>query len=344
MLVDLWPDVFETATVDSNILIWQKKKVSEFHLKGLDLIKEKNIKNIEKLHDRIIEINNLNKEVWTILDPLQASIKKKMETIWIPLKDWDIQINYGIKTWYNDAFIIDSKKKDELIAQDPESAEIIKPILRGRDIKKYGYESADLYLIATHNGYRKSDWDKVERINVEDYPAIKKFLDTHRENISKRWDKWNTPYNLRNCAYQNVFEKEKIVWSETAQEIKMTIVPSWVYLDKTCFMLVWKDLNYLTAIYNSKLLEYYARSQLSWLWEKWMSLKKEDMQKFNIPQISKEQQKPFIDLVDQILAKKKESPDANTSELEKKIDQMVYRLYGLTPEEVKVVEKILNHK
>ena len=87
-----------------------------------------------------------------ILNPIEQSIKRKIEAIGTPLKDWDIKINRGILTGCNDAFIIDEAKKEELIKEDPKSAEIIRPILRGRDIKRYGYDFAGLYLIATHNG------------------------------------------------------------------------------------------------------------------------------------------------------------------------------------------------
>ncbi|MDD6784144.1 MAG: class I SAM-dependent DNA methyltransferase, partial [Prevotellaceae bacterium] len=88
-----------------------------------------------------------------------------------PLKDWDIQINYGIKTGYNDAFIIDTAKRDEILAncqsedERKRTAELIRPILRGRDIKRYGYNWANLWLINTHNGIR----GKLERIHIEDY-------------------------------------------------------------------------------------------------------------------------------------------------------------------------------
>lgn len=343
MLVDLWPDVFDTATVDSNILIWQKKIVSEFHLKWLDLVKEKNIRNIEKLHDKIVEITELSKEAWTILDPIQASIKKKMEKIWTPLKDWNIQINYGIKTWYNEAFIIDKAKKDELISQDSKSAEIIKPILRGRDIRKYGYEFADLYLIVTHNGYKTTDWNRIERINIEDYPAVKDFLDAHRENISKRWDKWATPYNLRNCAYQEEFEKEKIVYSEISQSPCFCYDDKNHYLWNTWYILTWKYLQYLSCLLNSKLVTYWFKLFYSTnMWGKWYRYLAQYMENLPIPKISDEQQKPFIELVEKILKMKKENPDADTSELEKKIDQMVYELYGLSDEEAKVVEESLS--
>ena len=85
----------------------------------------------------------------------------------IPLSKWDLSINYGIKTGFNDAFIISSEKKDELIAEDPKSAELIRPILRGRDIKRYAFTFADLWIIATFPS---------RHYEIEDFPAIKRHL------------------------------------------------------------------------------------------------------------------------------------------------------------------------
>lgn len=114
------------------------------------------------------EINRFDSsDSWVILSPVEQSIKRKIETIGVPLKDWDISINYGIKTGFNDAFIIDGAKKDELISADPKSAEIIRPILRGRDIKRYSYDFKDLYIIATFPS---------KHYDINDYPAIKDYL------------------------------------------------------------------------------------------------------------------------------------------------------------------------
>ena len=102
-----------------------------------------------------------------ILSPVEQSIKRKIESIGTPLKDWNIKIYRGILTGYNEAFIIDRKKKDELISADPKSAEIIRPILRGRDIKRYGFDFADQYIIATFPS---------KNYNIDDYPAVKEYL------------------------------------------------------------------------------------------------------------------------------------------------------------------------
>ncbi len=104
--------------------------------------------------NQIVEVSFTDDEIWTIENSIEKSIKQKIEKIGIPLKDWDIQINRGILTGYNEAFIIDGTKKNELIAKDPKSADVIKPILRGRDIGRYGVDFADLWLINLHNGYK----------------------------------------------------------------------------------------------------------------------------------------------------------------------------------------------
>jgi len=145
-----------------------------------------------------------------ILSDIEQRIKAKIEAIGTPLKDWDINIYRGILTGFNDAFIISKSKKDEILAncRTPEERkktdEIIRPILRGKDIKRYGYDFADLYLINTHNGVKEKG---IKRINIEDYPAIKAHLDSYYPQLEARADQGDTPYNLRNCAYIEDFFK-----------------------------------------------------------------------------------------------------------------------------------------
>ena len=154
---------------------------------------------------------------WVILSPIEQSIKRKIEAVGTPLKDWGVNIYRGILTGCNEAFIIDENKRIKILAQCADAAErerteqIIRPILRGRDIKRYGYNWAGLYLIATHNGYGRT-----LRIDIKDYPAVKKWLDEggiayngklYRgyPQLVARADQGDTPYNLRNCAYMDDF-------------------------------------------------------------------------------------------------------------------------------------------
>ena len=169
---------------------------------------------------------------WVILSPIEQSIKRKIESVGTPLKDWDIQINYGIKTGFNDAFIISTEKRNEILdncsseEERTKTAELIRPILRGRDIKRYGYDWANLWIINTHNGIKGVK----PRIDINEYPAVKAHLDQYWDKISKRADKGDTPYNLRNCAYLDLFFQPKICWKAVGRNLAFSIVESGTFL------------------------------------------------------------------------------------------------------------------
>ena len=223
-------------------------------------------------------------ESWSILSDLERSIKTKIESAGTPLKDWNIQINYGIKTGYNDAFIIDSVKRSEILDacqsenERQRTAEIIRPILRGRDIKRYGYSWSGLWIINAHNGKKEG----LERIHIDDFPSVKEHLDNHWFNIAKRADKGDTPYNLRNCAYLDEFSKPKIIWAELSRTGN-----SFAYSNdgamvlNTCYILSFnddkcheKELNTLLGFLNSKVALFYLNiissklDETGWRWLK----------------------------------------------------------------------------
>ena len=199
-----------------------------------------------------------NSDSWVILSPIEQSIKRKIEAVGVPLKDWDINIYRGVLTGYNDAFIISTEKRNEILAncqteeERTRTAELIRPILRGRDIKRYGYDWANLWLINTHNGIK----GKVPRIHIEDYPAVKAHLDQYWDKISKRADKGDTPYNLRNCAYLEDFSKQQIVWIELSDNPKFALAQN-ITSANTVFFLTGEHILHLLGILNSKLITWY---------------------------------------------------------------------------------------
>jgi len=208
--------IFEAATVDTNILLFAKDKNKQ--QTRACIVKGKILENLSSyVSQKAIECNFIAKESWTILSPIEQSIKQKIERAGTPLKDWNINIYRGVLTGYNDAFIIDGKTKDILINEDAKSAEIIRPILRGKDIKRYGYNFGDMWIINTHNGTKEKG---IKPVNINDYPAIKKHLDSFMEDIEKRADQGDTPYNLRNCAYMDGYH------------LQDTKVPIYVFLLK----------------------------------------------------------------------------------------------------------------
>ncbi|MGI5845960.1 MAG: Eco57I restriction-modification methylase domain-containing protein [Alphaproteobacteria bacterium] len=256
ILIDLGGNVFESATVDTNILLVQRAKNEGNTISCTIKDRTKNMSDLIRSESQVM---TFTKEPWVILSPIEQSIKAKIEKYGTPLKDWDISINYGIKTGCNEAFIISKEKKDELITKDPKSAEIIRPILRGRDIKRYGYEFADLWLIATHNGYKD-----VPRVDINKYPAVKEWLNSHWEKISKREDKGDTPYNLRNCAYLDDFNKPKIIYQELSQGSRFAIDNHGKYfISNTAYLLTGKHLHYLLRFLNSKIIEFVFRNYYS---------------------------------------------------------------------------------
>ena len=209
-----------------------------------------------------VECDFTSGDSWVILSPIEQSIKRKIEAVGTPLKDWDINIYRGVLTGYNDAFIISTEKRDEILAncqceeERKKTAELIRPILRGRDIKRYGYSWADLWIINTHNGIK----GKLPRIDVNEYPAIKAHLDQYWDKISKRADKGETPYNLRNCAYMEDFNKPKIIWKIIGNRLGFALENKNMVLNNACYILTCSDggLEYLEAMLNSNAILWYS--------------------------------------------------------------------------------------
>ena len=251
-------DIFEAATVVTNILLFTRS-----NNKGCTSCVATNNKQKEclsNLHEYVEEnkyIQDLStSDGWTILTPDEVIIKQKIVELGTPLKDWSINIFRGILTGFNDAFIISSDKREEILkdcATEEErirTIELIKPVIRGKDIRRNGYEWAGLWLINTHNGFKC-----VSRVEINDYPAVKKHLDRFWTKISQRSDKGDTPYNLRNCAYIDEFEKPKVIYPETTKGARFVFDDSGIYIDKTCFMLISDDAQYLQKTLSSKLFE-----------------------------------------------------------------------------------------
>ncbi len=216
--------VFESATVDTSIMNFIKQeppKESRFKYYEPTPDDKSDLKSARSLPMRQ---NALSTESFIFANTSLLDLRDKIESVGTPLKDWDIQINYGIKTGANEAFIIPTEKREEILnacktQEERERTEaLIKPILRGKDIKRYSYEWADLWVINTHNGYTSNLKFKIPPIDIEKYPATKAHLNSHYDTIATRSDQGDTPYHLRNCAYLEDFEKEKIVYGEIVQE------------------------------------------------------------------------------------------------------------------------------
>ena len=350
--------IFDTATVDTNILMLSKESNQ---LKTMAcIVKEKVLNNLSdyfRLHSTNSQF--ISSESWGILSDIEQSIKAKIEAVGTPLKDWDIRINYGIKTGFNDAFIIDGKKKDELIAEDPKSAEIIRPILRGRDIKKYSYDFADLWIIYVpwhfplHNDSSiKGASQAAEDEFKKQYSAIYNHLLKFKNELSNRNNaetgvryEW---YALQRWGsnYWEDFSKQKIVYIEimtdNAQDgyefpcftydIQDTVVLNTAYIMTGNEV----ELKYILAILNSKLGRQLVKYYTVQLQQKQFRMLNQYVSNFPIPKASEERLESFKIKVDRILLHKKNNDDYSI--IENELLQEIYSIFDLSLEEIEFIE------
>lgn len=346
-LIDLSDsEVFETATVLTNILLY-KKEPFKHNLKAARLIK-KDYRKKESLESLIevskITLNHLTENSWTIQDKKRQQITKKISSIGEPLKYWDVEINIGILNGFNKAFVIDEKTKTKLISEDINANEIISPMLRGRDMKRYLASFSDLYLINTYNGEYKSIIEKGKKVRkkinqvkvYEDYPSIYKYLLQFESKARIRHNQGDHWTNLRNCAYNDDFLKPKIIYPSITKDLVFLYDENCYYSNDKSFILVGESLKYLVSFLNSKLFRYCFTDRFPELQGNVRELKKNIMVEIPIKKLSKTEQRPFENVVNQILILKSQGKD--TTALEQQIDNMVYKLYELTYDEVKVID------
>ncbi|WP_238699470.1 Eco57I restriction-modification methylase domain-containing protein [Helicobacter saguini] len=404
-------DCHESANADSRnddnnktFIYRQPKDINDLNTKLKDLETKLHLNLSEYLNEMILKTNTLSSKAFIFAPPAIHALKAKIESKGVPLKEWDISINYGIKTGYNPAFIITTATRDSILKQcdntqksllpvttntfpslrvsdsersNPQDNKVdchesanadsrndkniesksrndknhillneykrtkllIKPILRGRDIKRYSYQWDNLWVINTHNGYKLDSNKKPPPIDINEYPALKNHLDRFYPQIAKRSDKGNTPYNLRNCAYLPLFDKEKIVYSEIVQKEPQFYLDNGdfkfghFYAEATSFILSGENLRYLLGILNSKIVTFafktfYAGGGLGSAFR----YKKAFLENLPIPKINAKQEKQITDIVNEILESKKQNQ--NTGALESKLDSIIYKLYDLNKDEI----------
>ena len=238
-----------------------------------------------------------------ILSDIEQRIKAKIEAIGTPLKDWDISINYGIKTGFNDAFIIDGEKRAELIAQDPKSEEIIRPILRGRDIKRYGYEFADLYIITTFPSLK---------IDIESYPAVKQHLlsfgydrlkQTGDKGARKKTNnKWFETQD--SISYWEDFNKQKIMYPNMTKFMPFLLDNNGFFINDKGFIITGNNLSYLIAFFNSNIFKICYRDNFPELQGGTRELRKIFFEQVKIPNIQDIIAEDFNKLVNDVQIEK----------------------------------------
>ncbi|ECK7874923.1 class I SAM-dependent DNA methyltransferase [Campylobacter jejuni] len=363
--------VFDSATVDTSILCFEKSKSKDNKFKYLALSNEilKTCAYNIGLYKDFAEFsqNSLSKESFTFSDENTSALKAKIERIGTPLKEWQgLNIYRGILTGYNEAFIITTEKRNEILANCKDEAEkertakLIRKMLRGRDIKRYSYEWAGLWVIFIPWHFPNVEKPKTILENEQDlkeqYPSLYKHLLSHKERLSKR-NKEETGiryewYCLQRWGanYYQEFEREKIGWQRITQEPSFILEKEYILLDSMAFMVAnsKNELKYLLGFLNSNLIFYYFKNIGHLYSDKGFLLSNQYVEKFPIPKINSKNQKladelinladELINLADDILKAKEQDKNANTQELENKINSLVYKLYNLNEEEIKIIK------
>lgn len=344
--------VFE-QTVDTAIVIFEKGEPDETH-------KFKFVNVPQKVEDLIkfirsnyqfLEQKKLGTDVWSLAEDKVLMLKEKLERIGKPLKYWDIKILFGIKTGFNEAFIVDEKRRKEILNDcqtDEErrrTEEIIKPVLRGRDIFRYHYKWAGKFIICTFPALK---------LNINNYPALKRYLSQWKNRLpqdgkpghrKKTCNKWFETQD--NIAYFAEFGKEKIVWQRVTRSPKFALVPGGYYCEATTHFIIGDNLRYMLGVFNSKLFhfafyEFYMGGGIEG------EIKGEFIGRFPLPSLTSgnaDLVKHIETLVAQILSFTQSADyevnikkQNRVKELEREIDELVYRLYDLTEEEIKIIE------
>ncbi len=344
--------VFDSATVDTSILCFEKSKSKDNKFKYLALSNEilKTCTYDIGLYKDFAEFsqNSLSKESFTFSDENTSALKAKIERIGTPLKEWHgLNIYRGILTGYNEAFIITTEKRNEILANCKDEAEkertakLIRKMLRGRDIKRYSYEWAGLWVIGTFPSLK---------IDIEQYPALKQYLSQFLPRIEqsgekgcrkKTSNKWFETQD--NIAYYEEFEKEKIVWNRISSDLCFSYDNQKNFILDSMFSITFYsniNLKYLIANLNSSISKFWIKNNAATLGDGIYGAKIY-IEKLPIPKINSKNEKiadELINLVDEILKAKEQDKNANTQKLENKINSLVYKLYNLNEEEIKIIE------
>ena len=357
--------VFE-QTVDTSIVLFRKERPTADHCLRYAIVPsdlENHSQAIEYIKsqlktNRLLQ-SKLSESAYTLADDRVLKLKEKIERIGKALKEWDVKIYRGIITGFNDAFIITTEKRNEILAncKDEEerkrTEEIIKPILRGRDIGRYYYKWAGLWLIATFPALR---------LDIENYPALKKyFLDNfdirQLEQSGKKYpelgfnarkktnNKWFETQD--NIAYYPEFEKEKIVFNQITQDYSFAFDNNKIYVNQSSYIMTGQNLKLILAILNSSFVKFVYKNFYSG-----GGIEGEitifTLEQLPIPPITPQNQhiaSKIEEKVNQILSitQSEDYPEnpqkqEEVKKLEKEIDQLVYELYELTEEEIRIVE------
>jgi len=338
--------VFPDATIYPCIIILKKinKQNPKIKVCKMDTLNFDSLEKHIKSRQFTINQKDLGEKEWNIQVSEANEVLNKIKTVGVELETYvEGKICRGILTGLNEAFIIDEKTKIQLIEDDPKSREIIKPFLTGAEVKRYSIKSKKRYIIFTKIG-----------VDIDRYTAIRKWLSNYQSALEKRWNKGNYWYELRSCAYYDLFETPKIVWGNLSTKASFAYDENSYYVNAPACILPTSS-KYVLGILNSKLMSYFLKSTCAERQGGFIEQKPVYVSRIPIKKPTSSEEEMVTKLVDKILSLNKclnEIGDKKTSESSKleeeikrtdnEIDQIVYNLYGLTKKEITIIEESFN--
>jgi hypothetical protein len=355
--------VFEEATTYPLIISLSKSYSDEnFRAVNLDTLDfPADMENYLTANQLEVSPAGLSEDGWTLTDSRSQALLMKLKSQSVSLSEYvDGKIFYGIKTGYNEAFVIDQEIKDRLIAEDPRSAEVIKPFLAGRDIKRYQQPKSDKFLILFPKGFTikrnlpDGDPNKIYQVNEppkygymnydpawewlkSNYPAIANHLKPFETAAKKRTDQGDFWWELRACDYYGEFEMEKIMLPDISIKAEALLDTNHTYCVNTAYIIPKAD-KYLLALINSSMVHFFYSNLTSTIRGGYLRFIRQYLAQIPIIEPSSQEREMIESLVDQIIESKNQDPSSDTSTIEAEIDQLVYAIYGLNEEEIGIVE------
>lgn len=342
--------VFESATVNTNIAIFQKLPPLKKHqIPFLNIGSSFDGKNLESFfytHHKCMPQSSLQSSGWTFADNRVIKLKEKIEAAGLPLKDNSVKVFRGILTGCIDSFIIDNESKDILCAEDPGTIGILKPVLKGRDISRYAFKWSGLWLLLIPSGWTSKNRgsDNAEDFFKKRYPAAydhfirQSQVQSRGRGLFDRGDQGDYWWELRDCAYYDEFEKVKIIWADIAQGSSFQLDNQGMFLDNTAYMMTGDNLEFILGVLNSSIYGFYYRliaSDLSGGAQRGFKI---FIEQFPIPDIKDQATRDTIVNNVLLLSKSESLTDQEALEANQTINKALYQYYGLTDEEIQIVE------
>ncbi|MCY3887954.1 MAG: Eco57I restriction-modification methylase domain-containing protein [Chloroflexi bacterium] len=349
--LDLGKDVFESAIVDSGVLLLRTGGGETTSFPAVDMDRQPGVAfpPSDNLWGRIRPDGG---SPWSTLSLIEQSVMEKMRARGTPLRDWGVLVKRGIITGYNEAFIIDGATREALIAEDPASAEIIKPILRGRDIDRYLAKWAGKWLILAKFGSHE--------YLASDYPAVYRHLARHQKKLRSRGQvrytrsrgknrsggypgqhHWLELDNNPTDEFLGLFSQPKLFWAAMSPEGRFAYSERDEFCNQKGYILTGPSLKYLAAVLNSTLASWFMERTAFTTGMGLIQWERLTVAPIPVPKIHEERQHPFVQLVDRIIDSKMANTSANTEDWERAIDRLVYELYGLTADEATAIDGAL---